>query len=42
MSLPQRQVAIIGAGVAGLAAAIRMAAAGWAVTVIEQASEPGG
>ena len=42
MPASKPQVAIIGAGVAGLAAAIRAAAAGREVTVIEQASEPGG
>lgn len=33
---------IVGAGVGGLAAAVELAAAGHAVTVIESASEPGG
>ncbi|MDA0912755.1 MAG: phytoene desaturase family protein [Bacteroidetes bacterium] len=42
MSSSKPAVAIIGAGVAGLAAAIRMACAGRDVTVIEGAPEPGG
>jgi 1-hydroxycarotenoid 3,4-desaturase len=37
----QRAV-IIGAGAGGLAAAIRLAAAGWAVTVLEKEAAPGG
>lgn len=38
----RRRVVVIGAGVAGLAAAIRSAAAGRLVTVLEAAAEPGG
>ena len=41
MNLPQR-VAIIGAGVAGLAAAFDLVRAGYAVTLYEAAAEPGG
>ncbi|MEM6490920.1 MAG: FAD-dependent oxidoreductase, partial [Pseudomonadota bacterium] len=33
---------MVGAGVGGLASAIRLAAAGWAVTVCERADQPGG
>jgi len=36
------RVVVIGAGVGGLSAAIRLAAAGHAVTVLEQAAAPGG
>ncbi|MFZ4069465.1 MAG: 1-hydroxycarotenoid 3,4-desaturase CrtD [Caulobacterales bacterium] len=39
--MTQRAV-IIGAGAGGLAAAIRLAAAGWAVTVLEKDAAPGG
>lgn len=39
---PGARIIIIGAGLGGLAAAIRLAAAGHAVTVIEAASAPGG
>lgn len=35
-------VAVVGAGMGGLAAAIRLAASGHRVTVLERASEPGG
>jgi len=42
MSAAPENVVIIGAGVAGLAAAIRTAAAGHRVTVLEAATEPGG
>ncbi|MEF3046304.1 1-hydroxycarotenoid 3,4-desaturase CrtD [Pseudotabrizicola sp. L79] len=38
----QRKVVVIGAGMGGLAAAIRLNAAGCAVTVIEMADGPGG
>ena len=37
-----RSAAIIGAGLGGLSAAVRLAAAGWRVTVFEQQSLPGG
>jgi protoporphyrinogen oxidase len=37
-----REVAIVGAGLTGLVAAHRLAAAGWQVTVFERYSEPGG
>ena len=37
-----RHVVIIGAGVGGLAAALRLAAAGFEVTVVESAAAPGG
>jgi phytoene desaturase len=36
------KVAVVGAGVAGLAAAVRLAHAGHAVTVLERAAAPGG
>jgi len=36
------RVAVVGAGVGGLAAAIELAAAGQRVTVFEQADAPGG
>lgn len=38
----RNRVVIIGAGMGGLAAAIRLAAAGLAVTVVERAAAPGG
>jgi len=38
----QRSVIIVGAGIAGLAAAIRMAARGYHVTVFERSGRPGG
>lgn len=38
----EEAIAIVGAGMAGLAAALRLAAAGHKVTVIEARSEPGG
>ncbi|MCU0903107.1 MAG: FAD-dependent oxidoreductase [Tabrizicola sp.] len=41
-SLSRPQVVVIGAGMGGLAAAIRLAAAGCRVTVIEAADTPGG
>ena len=37
-----RDVTVIGAGLGGLASAIRLQAAGYRVTVLEQASHPGG
>jgi len=37
-----RKAVIIGAGMGGLAAAIRLAGEGWAVTVVEKALKPGG
>jgi protoporphyrinogen oxidase len=39
---PPRQVAVIGAGVAGLAAAFDLVRAGYGVTLYEAAAEPGG
>jgi 1-hydroxycarotenoid 3,4-desaturase len=42
MDQPQDRVVVIGAGMGGLAAAIRLAAAGLPVTLIERASAPGG
>ncbi len=41
-NLSRPQVVVIGAGMGGLAAAIRLAAAGCSVTVIEAADTPGG
>lgn len=38
----QKQVLVIGAGLGGLSAAIRLAAAGFRVTVVEQQEQPGG
>ena len=37
-----RHVVVIGAGIGGLAAAIDLAASGYAVTVLERGPEPGG
>ncbi len=37
-----KEAVVIGAGVAGLSAAIRLAMQGWRVTALEQAEEPGG
>ena len=42
MSVSQRRVVVVGAGLAGLAAAIRLAAEGVRVTVIERGTRPGG
>ncbi len=42
MGQNDEQVVVIGAGIGGLAAAIRLAAAGFAVTVVESADGPGG
>ena len=36
------RVAVVGAGVGGLACAVRLAATGHAVTVLEQGAAPGG
>ncbi len=41
-AIPDRKVIVVGAGMGGLAAAIRLAAAGAQVTVVETASAPGG
>ena len=40
--MSMKRVTIIGAGLGGLSAAIELAAAGMAVTVLERAAEPGG
>ena len=40
--MAQERVVVIGAGIGGLAAALRLAQAGVAVTVIERAARPGG
>lgn len=37
-----RHIAIVGAGIGGLVAAVDLAAKGWRVTVLERASAPGG
>lgn len=42
MRRPERRVAVIGAGLGGLAAGLRLAARGAAVTVLEQNGRPGG
>lgn len=42
MAMTGTQIIVIGAGMGGLAAAIRLAAAGHAVTVVEMADGPGG
>jgi len=41
-SATNQRVAIVGAGVGGLAAAVRLASAGYAVEVFERAPDPGG
>ena len=41
-SVAQERVVVIGAGIGGLAAALRLAQAGFAVTVLERAAQPGG
>lgn len=38
----RRRAVVIGAGLGGLALALRLACRGWAVTICEQASSPGG
>ncbi|HEV7440370.1 MAG TPA: FAD-dependent oxidoreductase, partial [Methylobacterium sp.] len=38
----RQRVVVIGAGIAGLVAALRLAAAGIEVTVLERAARPGG
>ena len=40
--LATEKVVVVGAGIAGLAAAIRLAAEGVSVTVVDKASAPGG
>ena len=42
MQTAEKQVIVIGAGMGGLGAAIRLAALGWRVTVLEAADTPGG
>lgn len=42
MTLEKRHVVVIGAGIGGLAAALRLAHAGCAVTVVDRAQAPGG
>ena len=39
---PRRHVVVVGAGLGGLATAIRLATAGWRVTVLEKNDRPGG
>ena len=41
-AIPDRRVVVIGAGVGGLCAAVRLAHAGCTVTVVEAAAQPGG
>ncbi len=38
----RRSATVVGAGIGGLATAVRLAHAGWAVTVLEQHDQPGG
>ena len=40
--MPQRHAVVVGAGIGGLVAAIDLAVAGWAVTVVERQAAPGG
>lgn len=42
MDMAQKRVVVIGAGIGGLAAALRLAVAGCAVTLVEAAASPGG
>jgi len=42
LDLPQTDAIVVGSGPNGLAAAIRMAQAGWSVTLVEGADVPGG
>ncbi|WP_148291170.1 FAD-dependent oxidoreductase, partial [Methylobacterium sp. B1] len=40
--MAQERVVVIGAGIGGLAAAVRLAHAGFHTTVLERAQQPGG